>query len=98
MKRLNTDYAYKIIYFDDYSFFLGFAFFVSTHIIGFFFRRRVLQITDGIDKPGGIVWELALSLLVVWIIVYFSVWRGVHWTGKVCFEKIHYNRVYSFIF
>ncbi|KAJ8303500.1 hypothetical protein KUTeg_019896 [Tegillarca granosa] len=50
-----------------------------------FWERRVLQITDGIDNSGGIVWELALSLLLVWVIVYFSVWRGVHWTGKVAY-------------
>ncbi|VDI22541.1 solute carrier family 6 (neurotransmitter transporter, GABA) member 6/8/11/12/13 [Mytilus galloprovincialis] len=49
------------------------------------FRRRVLQITDGIDKPGGLVWETVLCLLFVWTMVYFCVWRGIKWSGKVVY-------------
>ncbi|XP_063417773.1 sodium- and chloride-dependent creatine transporter 1-like [Mytilus trossulus] len=50
-----------------------------------FWERRVLQITDGIDKPGGLVWETVLCLLFVWIMVYFIVWRGIKWSGKVVY-------------
>ncbi|KAK3082660.1 hypothetical protein FSP39_001726 [Pinctada imbricata] len=48
-------------------------------------RRKVLQISGGIDQPGGVIWELAICLLVVWIVVYFCVWRGIRWTGKVVY-------------
>ena len=46
-------------------------------------RRKVLRISDGIDEPGGVVWELALSLFVCWVLCYFCIWKGVKWTGKV---------------
>lgn len=47
------------------------------------YRRRALQISDGIEHVGGLRWELAATLLFVWIICYFCIWKGVKWTGKV---------------
>ena len=29
-------------------------------------------------------WDLVLIVLLVWIIIYFSIWKGVKSTGKVC--------------
>ncbi|XP_060086171.1 sodium- and chloride-dependent creatine transporter 1-like [Ylistrum balloti] len=48
-------------------------------------RREVLRLSTGITDGGGIIWQLALSLMILWIIVYFCLWRGVKWTGKVVY-------------
>ena len=46
-------------------------------------RRKVLQLTDGIHKPGEVRFELAMCLLLSWIVVYFCVWKGIKSAGKV---------------
>lgn len=46
-------------------------------------RRRVLKISDGIHDLGALRWELALCLLLAWVICYFCIWKGVKSTGKV---------------
>ncbi|XP_026023220.1 sodium- and chloride-dependent GABA transporter 2-like [Astatotilapia calliptera] len=50
-----------------------------------FWERRVLNITGNINELGNIRWELALCLLLSWIICYFCVWKGVKSTGKVVY-------------
>ncbi|CAI5786319.1 sodiumchloride2-likedependent and chloride-dependent GABA transporter 2-like [Podarcis lilfordi] len=50
-----------------------------------FWERRVLNISDGIEHLGGVRWELALCLLLAWIICYFCIWKGVKSTGKVVY-------------
>ncbi|MGL6083768.1 MAG: hypothetical protein ACRC4N_15400 [Gammaproteobacteria bacterium] len=54
----------------------------------FLYRRRVLTISKGIDEVGNINWEILLCLIAVWILCYFSIWKGVKSTGKVsvCFS------------
>ena len=49
---------------------------------GYFFNS-VLQITDNIGTIGGINWPIFLSLFAIWVIIYFSVWRGIKSVGKV---------------
>uniref|UniRef100_A0A8C8BXD0 Transporter n=1 Tax=Oncorhynchus tshawytscha TaxID=74940 RepID=A0A8C8BXD0_ONCTS len=49
------------------------------------YRRRVLRISDGIESLGGIRWELALCLLLSWIVCYFCIWKGVKSTGKAAY-------------
>ncbi|XP_032369676.1 sodium- and chloride-dependent GABA transporter 2 isoform X2 [Etheostoma spectabile] len=50
-----------------------------------FWERRVLNVTGNIHELGSIRWELALCLLLSWIICYFCVWKGVKSTGKVVY-------------
>lgn len=47
------------------------------------FRRRVLRISSGIDEIGELHWDMALCLLLAWILCYFCIWKGVKSTGKV---------------
>lgn len=42
-----------------------------------------MNVTGSVHELGGIRWELALCLLLSWIICYFCVWKGVKSTGKV---------------
>ena len=46
-------------------------------------RHRVLQQSAGLENQGHVVWQLALLLLFAWLLVYFALFKGVKWTGKV---------------
>ncbi|ROL50721.1 Sodium- and chloride-dependent GABA transporter 2 [Anabarilius grahami] len=48
-----------------------------------FWERRILGLSEGIEQIGIVRWDLALCLLLAWIICYFCVWKGVKSTGKV---------------
>uniref|UniRef100_A0A3Q2FQK7 Transporter n=1 Tax=Cyprinodon variegatus TaxID=28743 RepID=A0A3Q2FQK7_CYPVA len=50
-----------------------------------FWNRRVLKISGGINELGGLRWELALCLILCWIICYFCVWKGIKSTGKAAY-------------
>ncbi|XP_070508457.1 sodium- and chloride-dependent GABA transporter 1 [Chironomus tepperi] len=50
-----------------------------------FWERRALMISSGIEEIGNVRWELAGTLLLVWIVCYFCIWKGVKWTGKVVY-------------
>jgi hypothetical protein len=49
------------------------------------FRRSVLEQykADGLDRVGPVKWSLALCVMAVFLLVYFSLWKGVRSTGKV---------------
>lgn len=57
----------------------------STNLLLFTNRNRVLGLSEGIEYPGGLQWELAGCLLLSWISVYFCVWKGVKSSGKVVY-------------
>ncbi|XP_030848361.1 LOW QUALITY PROTEIN: sodium-dependent dopamine transporter-like [Strongylocentrotus purpuratus] len=50
-----------------------------------YYERAVLQVhmSAGIDDLGKVVWQLALCLFAVYIICYFSLWKGIKGSGKV---------------
>uniref|UniRef100_A0A8C7GNM2 Transporter n=2 Tax=Oncorhynchus TaxID=8016 RepID=A0A8C7GNM2_ONCKI len=50
-----------------------------------FWENKVLNISQGLDYPGSINWELLLCLAAVWVMVYFCVWKGVKSTGKIVY-------------
>ncbi|CAF3447437.1 unnamed protein product [Rotaria socialis] len=49
-----------------------------------YFYRRLQEVdkADGFNNLGKIKWELAISLLVVFVLVYFALWKGIKSSGK----------------
>lgn len=50
-----------------------------------FWERRILNVTGSVHELGNIRWELALCLLLAWVVCYFCIWKGVKSTGKVVY-------------
>uniref|UniRef100_A0A182QPG6 Transporter n=1 Tax=Anopheles farauti TaxID=69004 RepID=A0A182QPG6_9DIPT len=50
-----------------------------------YFNRYILELdkSEGIHDLGAIKWDLALCLLAVYLICYFSLWKGISTSGKV---------------
>ncbi|XP_033212100.1 sodium- and chloride-dependent GABA transporter ine isoform X2 [Belonocnema kinseyi] len=48
-----------------------------------FFDKKVLQISEGIEHPGIIRWELAACLVTAWVMVYFSIWKSIKSSARV---------------
>ncbi|XP_051270760.1 sodium- and chloride-dependent GABA transporter 2-like isoform X1 [Dicentrarchus labrax] len=71
--------------FDRRSIYLNLTVENATSPVREFWERRVLNVTGSVHDLGSIRWELALCLLLSWIICYFCVWKGVKSTGKVVY-------------
>uniref|UniRef100_A0A914VF53 Transporter n=1 Tax=Plectus sambesii TaxID=2011161 RepID=A0A914VF53_9BILA len=50
-----------------------------------FWDHKVLGISSGISDVGGLRLELAIGLLLAWILCYLCIFKGVKWTGKVVY-------------
>ena len=56
--------------------------------IFFLIRHRVLRISSGLGEPGAVNWDLALCLLLAWIMCYLCVCKGIKSSGKVsCYRE-----------
>ncbi|XP_035531610.1 sodium- and chloride-dependent betaine transporter-like [Morone saxatilis] len=49
-----------------------------------FWKHRVLRISDDMNLSK-IHWDLALCLLLAWVICYLCIWKGIKVTGKVVY-------------
>ncbi|XP_037040212.1 sodium- and chloride-dependent glycine transporter 1-like [Bradysia coprophila] len=58
-----------------------------------FFHNEILKISSGIDNLGGIVWSVFWADLLVWVIVYFCIMKGVKSVGKV----VYFTATFPFI-
>ena len=45
------------------------------------------------NNIGMVKWELALSLFVVFVFVYFALWKGIKSSGKVNFFSVDFNNL-----
>ncbi|XP_072027464.1 sodium- and chloride-dependent GABA transporter 2-like [Amphiura filiformis] len=59
--------------------------YVPTSPVTEFWERRVLQISDSLEETGIVVWPLALTLLLGWVLVYFIIFKGVRTSGKIAY-------------
>ncbi|XP_054859338.1 sodium- and chloride-dependent creatine transporter 1 isoform X2 [Eublepharis macularius] len=50
-----------------------------------FWENEVLRLSEGLEFPGAINWEVTLCLMACWVLVYFCVWKGVKSTGKIVY-------------
>ncbi|XP_019966975.1 sodium- and chloride-dependent GABA transporter 3-like [Paralichthys olivaceus] len=62
-----------------------------------FWERRVLGMSGGIEELGSVRWELALCLLVSWVLCYFSIWKGIRSSGKVAYFTATFPYLMLFI-
>ncbi|KAL0173889.1 hypothetical protein M9458_029857, partial [Cirrhinus mrigala] len=42
-----------------------------------------VHLSPGLHQLGWVSWQLALCLLFIFTVVYFSIWKGVKTSGKV---------------
>ncbi|XP_057562838.1 sodium- and chloride-dependent transporter XTRP3 isoform X5 [Hippopotamus amphibius kiboko] len=54
----------------------------------YFWYRKTLNISPSIQESGAVQWELALCLLLAWLLVYLCILRGVESTGKVVYFTV----------
>ncbi|XP_064485141.1 uncharacterized protein LOC135397467 [Ornithodoros turicata] len=48
-----------------------------------FFNHYVLSMSDGIEHPGRIKWDLTLALFIAWMFVCLALYKGIKTSGKI---------------
>jgi solute carrier family 6 amino acid transporter-like protein 5/7/9/14 len=56
-----------------------------------------LQISDGIENQGNVVWELLLCDMVSWIVIFLCIMNGVKSVGKVVYFTATFPFVILFV-
>lgn len=56
-----------------------------------------MGISSGINEIGSLRYDLALYLLIVWIVCYLCIFKGVKWTGKVVYLTASFPYVMLFL-
>lgn len=64
-----------------------------------FSSRYILELNEsnGIHDLGAIKWDMAVCLLIVYLICYFSLWKGISTSGKVNFTLFTINKTRNLI-
>lgn len=58
-----------------------------------FWQLNVLRITNSFDEIGGIRWELLVCLALSWVAIYFCIFKGIKWTGKI----VYFTSTFPFV-
>ncbi|KAF7670032.1 hypothetical protein LDENG_00074300 [Lucifuga dentata] len=61
-----------------------------------FWRHRVLRMSNDMSLSK-VNWDLALCLLLAWVICYFCIWKGIKSTGKVVYFTATFPYLMLFI-
>ncbi|NXH41688.1 S6A14 protein, partial [Dicaeum eximium] len=62
-----------------------------------YWNKVTLQRSSGLDETGGVVWYLALCLLLAWIIAAAALFKGIKSSGKVVYFTALFPYVILFI-
>uniref|UniRef100_A0A3Q2PZJ5 Transporter n=2 Tax=Fundulus heteroclitus TaxID=8078 RepID=A0A3Q2PZJ5_FUNHE len=62
-----------------------------------FWTHRVLRTSQELGSLGKVHWDLALCLLLAWVICYFCIWKGIKTTGKVVYFTATFPYLMLFI-
>lgn len=58
-----------------------------------FWQLNVLRKTDSFEEIGGIRWELFVCLALSWIAIYFCIFKGIKWTGRL----VYFTSTFPFV-
>ncbi|XP_068442323.1 sodium- and chloride-dependent betaine transporter-like [Clinocottus analis] len=61
-----------------------------------FWLNRVIRMSDDMSL-GKVHWDLAVCLLLAWIVCYFCIFKGIKWTGKVVYFTATFPYLMLFI-
>ncbi|XP_031560121.1 sodium- and chloride-dependent transporter XTRP3-like [Actinia tenebrosa] len=64
----------------------------------YYWYNNALEITDSIEESGGVLWHMALSLLLAWIVVFLCMMKGVQTAGKAVYFTATFPYLVLFIF